>query len=369
MDFLEEALNDREANGTLRKLKYSQGLIDFCSNDYLGVARDPFILKEFRASVGSLSATTGSTGSRLLTGNNLLVEESEQNICDFFRSKSALYYSSGYAANVGLLSCVAGRTDTILLDELCHASLIDGARLSHATVTKFEHNDVAALENHIKKARGRVFVVVESVYSMDGDLAPLDAMASICGKNKAHLIVDEAHGAGVFGPKGEGVVVELGLQKEVFARIITFGKAFGYHCAAVLGNTSLKPYLINFSRSQIYSTAIPVHSALLIDSVLEWFRTNYKDQEIRSKCRLFQSLIKESSFSVISSESQIFSFLIPGKKQVKRVSEELIKRGFNVLPIMSPTVKEGTERLRISVHSFNTEDQMRALLNLLGALL
>src|SRR6185312_6797547 len=267
-DFLSRKLKEREEQGALRRLRLPVGNVDLCSNDYLGVVR--YGLLENGILDATLIADTpdahGSGGSRLLAGNYPLVEETERQIAVFHAAPAALIYNSGYDANLGLLSSVPQRGDVILYDSLSHASIRDGMRLSPAQVYAFAHNDLTELKIRLEKfsKMGNVFVVTESVFSMDGDMAPLVEMADLCRQYDAQLIVDEAHATGVVGPNGEGLVQELGLADECFARVHTFGKAVGCHGAAILGSTLLRDYLINFSRSFIYTTALPPASVRAI---------------------------------------------------------------------------------------------------------
>ena len=203
------------------------------------------------------SWNTGSGGSRLLAGNYPLIEKLEKSIASFHDAEAGLIFNSGYDANIGLLSCIALKEDTILYDQLIHASLRDGIRLGYAQSFSFEHNNPASLELRLKQAAGTVYVVTESLFSMDGDLAPLQEMAALCEQYNAKLIVDEAHATGIVGEHGEGLVQHLQLQSKCFARIHTFGKALGVHGAIVLGSSFLRSYLINFSRPFIYTTALP----------------------------------------------------------------------------------------------------------------
>ncbi len=210
LSHIEQKLSKRKAENAFRELKVNDDLIDFCSNDYLGFASEKEIhilenLPQF-----------GATGSRLISGNYELTEEVEQFLANFYKAESGLIFNSGYNANVGLFSCVAERTDTIIYDELIHASIRDGIRLSNANSFSFKHNDLNSLEDKIKNAKGNVFVAVESIYSMDGDKVSLRELVEICKKYNAALIVDEAHASGIFGEKGEGLVVQHNLESEVF---------------------------------------------------------------------------------------------------------------------------------------------------------
>ena len=247
-DFLQQKLNERKAQDAFRVLRVQEGKADFCSNDYLGIAHRQ-LLKE-----NGLSA--GSTGSRLLAGNWPIMERVEQEIAAFHQAEAALLFNSGYDANLGLLSSVPQKGDTIIYDQLSHASIRDGIRLSFAQAFSFAHNDLHDLQKKLQAATGNVFIVTESVFSMDGDTCALKELIAIAKQYNAHLIIDEAHATGVIGKRGEGLVQTEELQDQIFARIHTFGKAVGCHGAVVLGSAQLRDYLINFARSLIYSTAL-----------------------------------------------------------------------------------------------------------------
>lgn len=255
--FLTRLLDERRGQQSFRELRLPGDKVDFCSNDYLGLARNA----DVRACIHSLMAERhpahGSTGSRLLAGNYEWINDIEKDLANFHQAPAGLLYNSGYDANLGVFSCLGRKGDTIIYDQLIHASIRDGVRLSAAQSFSFLHSDVTDLEKKLKNASGHIFVAVESVYSMDGDLAPLTAIAALCGQYGAHLIVDEAHATGIIGNKGEGLVQQLQLTDACFARIHTFGKAVGCHGAVVLGSEILRDYLINFSRSFIYTTALP----------------------------------------------------------------------------------------------------------------
>ena len=270
-------LTRRKEDGLVRQLFPQSNLIDFSSNDYLGFAKSKDVFDLSKNEVSKVASHSlpfnGSTGSRLLTGNSSYAEDLEKFIANYHKAEAGLIFNSGYSANIGLISSVAGKDDVIFYDELSHASIYDGVRLSKAGSFPFRHNDLSHLEERLMffkashKKDSSCFVIVESVYSMDGDFAPLKEIAFLCDKYQADLIVDEAHATGIFGEKGEGRVVELGLEEKVFARVHTFGKALGCHGAIVLGSDTLRSYLINYARSFIYTTALPLHSLATIKCV------------------------------------------------------------------------------------------------------
>jgi 8-amino-7-oxononanoate synthase len=355
-DYIQQKLKKREDENALRTLKTNDGLIDFCSNDYLGFSSE----KEIHVLDEEL-ANYGATGSRLISGNHKLTEEVEEFLATFYQSESALIFNSGYNANIGLFSALPQRNDVIIYDELIHASIRDGIKLSNATSFSFKHNNLEQLEIKLKKATGNVYVAVESIYSMDGDEAPLEKLVEICNLYGAALIVDEAHAVGIFG-NGKGLCVELGLENDVFARIATFGKAFGTHGAAVLGNKLLRDYLINFSRAFIYTTALPLHSILTIRKAHNFLNHNLdRIEQLTENIEYFKKSIDNYQLSIVNSSSPIQCVIISGNDEVKKMATQIQKNGFDVRPILSPTVPLGQERLRICLHSFNTSEQINNL--------
>ena len=238
-------LNYRKEEGTLRSLSSFEGFIDFFSNDYLGFSN----LDYLHSKIG------GSKGSRLISGTSSFVLELEKSLAQKFNSESALIFNSGFDANLGLLSSVLQRSDIVIYDEFVHASIRDGIRLGNAKSYAFKHNSTLDLRTKLERFGKGVYVVIESLYSMDGDIAPLNDIVALCNEFEAYLIVDEAHSGGTYGKNGVGLISEFNLDHQIFAKIITFGKAFGCHGAVVLGSNLLIEYLINFSRPFIYTTA------------------------------------------------------------------------------------------------------------------
>ncbi len=362
--FLQQKLNERKEKNRLRELTYSKLSVDFCSNDYIGFARSEELRALIEIETSQLSNFThGATGSRLLSGNYPYTEETEQLIADFHGSATALLFNSGYDANVGLLSSIPQRGDTIITDELIHASLIDGARLSHAERFRFKHNDTKDLEQKLKNAKGICYVVVESIYSMDGDMAPLTEICELCLSYQANLIVDEAHAIGIFGDKGKGLVYQLALQNKVFARIVTYGKALGVHGAAILGSQTLRDYLINFSRSFIYTTSAPLHQIMAIKCAYQLLQQNDYQKQLIEKITYYNHLIENTSLYRIKSNSCIQTILFNSDLAAKNAASFLQSKGFDVRAILSPTVAEGQERLRICLHLYNTEKEIINLIH------
>ncbi|MFT5617753.1 MAG: 8-amino-7-oxononanoate synthase [Arenicella sp.] len=264
-----------------------------------------------------------------------------------------------------MLACLAQKGDTYITDELIHASLIDGIRLSYANRFRFRHNDLADLESKLQKATGTVFVVVESVYSMDGDCGKLVEISQLCEQYQAHLIVDEAHGIGIFGEKGEGLSQQLGLAEKCFARIYTFGKASGCHGAVVVGSENLRTYLINFCRSFIYTTALPLHSLASIRVSYQLMESAKSNREkLHELIAYFQiELAKSNKIQTITSQSAIQGIVVSGNENVSKVAHQLQQKNIWAKAIRSPTVPEGLERLRICLHSYNTKEEIDLLKN------
>ena len=251
-----------------------------------------------------------------------------------------------------------------LYDELIHASIRDGIRLSNAKSFKFKHNDLSDLQKKFSKCTGTVYIAVEAVYSMDGDSAPLKELASFSAENHCYLIVDEAHSNGVFGVKGTGLVQALALEKHIFARVHTFGKALGCHGAVVLGSQELRDYLVNFSRSFIYTTAASLHSIAVIQAAYQELNNTNAIAKLKTNIDFFKETLCKQNLqaSFIESNSPIQSCLFPGNSNVKEVAIQLLKKGFATKAILAPTVPQGQERLRICLHSYNTFEQIETLL-------
>ena len=368
-------LADREKQNAFRQLPASHNLIDFSSNDYLGYSRNERISKYASELLEERNImVNGATGSRLLSGNHELYFELEQKLCDFHEVEAALVFNSGYDANIGFFSSIPQRGDVVFYDEFIHASIRDGIKMGNAKSYKFKHNDIDDLKRKCNTERSRsvqeaeFYVVTESVFSMDGDSPDLQAMMKFCTSNNFHLVIDEAHAIGVYGKNGEGLVQEMGLQDEVFARIITFGKALGCHGAAILGGKILKNYLINFARSFIYTTGLPPHSiATIIAAYSNLTSSENLRQKLQEKILLFNLEVEQLAHKggFIKSNSAIHCCIVPGNDKVKSVSKKIRDSGFDVRPILSPTVPKAKERLRFCVHSYNSTKEIKEVLRLL----
>jgi 8-amino-7-oxononanoate synthase len=337
-------LNERIEEGTIRSLSRFEDSIDFCSNDYLGLARF--------SPVGERTIL-GSTGSRLISGNSREAIECEMFISQHFKTEAALVFNSGYDANLGFFGAIPQKGDTVIYDQLIHASVRDGIRLSHARSLSFEHNSLEDLEKKLRLGEGTRYVAIESLYSMDGDLSPISVIAALCKKYGAYLIVDEAHAAGVLG---KGLVDELGLSDLVFARLITFGKAYGTHGAVIVGPKILKDFLINFARSFIYTTALPPSTYQLMQQRCMQDLIEVQDQLQERISRFRSQMVHDMLVSDARSPIQIVQVGTVGR--TKEMADRLQRLGFAVKPIFSPTVPKGKERIRICLHAFNTQDEI-----------
>lgn len=350
----QEALDKRKTEQTLRILKPQSEGIDFYSNDYLGLARNNelqnLLLKQVNENPHLLS---GSTGSRLISGNSTEVVETEKFISKEHQSESALLFSSGYNANLALFSTLPDRHDTIIVDEKIHRSVHDACKMSHARKLKFKHNDVEDLERILKKQNGNCYIAIESLYSMDGDFAPIQKIAEIVKKYNAFIIVDEAHAFGIFG---YGLVEKHQLKTQVLATVITYGKALGSHGAAILCDEIIKSYLVNFASPFIYTTAAQDIQWRSIKTGYEFLKAS-KDTSVKLQRNI--KIFHQQNIKTPSSEdSPIQAALVSDNNRLKDLQATLLNEGFLTYAVFSPTVKEGTERLRVCLHSFNTEDEI-----------
>ncbi|CEN44581.1 Alpha-oxoamine synthase [Capnocytophaga canis] len=367
-EHIHKKIADRKADNAFRTLKNNLFTIDFFSNDYIGFASSKAIHAEVEKILAEQKWQHGATGSRLLSGNHSLYEVAENEITKFHNSESALLFNSGYDANVGFFSCIPQRNDIMLYDSYIHASIRDGISLGLTKSYKFKHNDLSDLEKLLKKfssSKQTTFVATESVFSMDGDSPDLLKMTELCEQYEAFLIVDEAHALGVFGQFGCGLVQHLGLENRVFARIVTYGKALGCHGAAILSSGVVKDYLINFARSLIYTTAMPPQSVAHIVAGYRQLKKTTHIKKLQENISLFKNTLEKhkKNYSFIHSDSSIQAMIVSGNDFVKSVAEQLQNKGFGVMPILSPTIPKGEERLRICLHSFNTEEEILNLVN------
>ena len=365
-DFLEQ----RKENNLYRKLQNTNNLIDLSSNDYLGLSRSAFIRQQVELDYKNFQFhKSGATGSRLLNGNSALFEEVEALLAKTHHAEAALLFNSGFDANVGLISTLIRPNDAIFYDELVHASIYQGMKLSGAKLIPFKHNNYIDLEEQLKTIKGFEvgFIITESLFSMEGDKADLRKLAEFASAYKMELVIDEAHATGLFGSKGSGLCNEAGIEDKCLARIYTFGKAIGSHGAVVVGSLKLKEYLINFSKNFIYSTALETHNLLCVKHTYFYLQNNINQLDSLFKLnKYFIERAKElkDKFEVCG-EGPIFGILVSGNKLCKDLAVYLQKHNLDVRAIVSPTVPKGQERLRIILHSYNMPAEIDRLFSLL----
>lgn len=364
-------MEDAKQNDWFRKLPVFNNKIDFSSNDYIGFAKSETIFKNTHAYLLENEIfQNGATGSRLTSGNHSLFQITENNIAVFHDTAAALIFNSDNDANIAFFSAVPQENDVILYDELCHASIKDGVSLSKAKSVKFVHNDFEDLEHLILKFQeATIYIVTETVFSIDGDSPNLEELVALSEKYNSYLILDEANALGVFGEKGEGLCQLLNLQDKIFARIVNFGKGLGCQGAAILGSIELKEYLINFVNNFISATALSPHAVATI-------LTAYQQLEIETESikKLRQNIVffnqQKNLLGLkpmfVHSKSSVHSAILPHYKDVRELAHQLHDKGFDVQSVLSPIVPEGQERLRFSLHSYNSEEEIREGLELLS---
>ena len=314
----------------------------------------------------------GATGSRLISGNHPALTALESRIARHHGHPAALLFPSGYVANLGLLSALLRRGDVLLYDELMHASARDGLRLGQARTFRFRHNDVADLKEQLARHRGdgQTFVLTEGRFSMDGDLAPLTEIAAVCTQANARLLVDEAHSGGLEGDRGAGLVAALGLQDQTLATVITYGKAFGSHGAAVLGSSDLRDYLINVCRPFIYSTAPPPGQTTDISRAYDRMEALHAERlaALRTNIEYFRKAVTAAGLAdhLPPVDGPVQPLRLPGNEAVMVAEAACRDAGLLVKGIRSPTVAVGAERVRVCLHAFNTSSEIEALVTVLA---
>ncbi len=370
---IKQTLDARHKSGNYRVLGGIHELIDFTSNDYLGLARSSIIKEAVRHRTDDIGIRNGSTGSRLLSGNYSLIEELEELLSRIFDAEACLVFNSGYVANLALHATLASKGDSIMYDQFAHVCIKEGAAMSRASSFPFYHNDPNDLENRLRRAEGRSIISVESIYSMDGDECCLDDLISLSQRYEAPIFIDEAHSTGVMGRSGNGYACSKRKQEEIFARIYTFGKAIGSHGACVCGSRSLIEYLKNFAAPFIYTTAMSPHNVLTVMEAFYYLREKGEQLQLQlnENIQQFKKLIKVYGLEWmqvgINSDSAIQPLIVSGNEEIKRTSAQLFDENFDIRPILSPTVRKGAERLRVCLHAYNTPEEIEALLRILSA--
>lgn len=337
---------------------------NFCSNDYLGLASHDDIALAFKQGVDTYG--TGSGASHLISGHSKAHRDLEEQIADFTHRPRALLFSSGYMANLGVLGALLGRGDLVLEDYLNHASLLDGGLLSRAKFQRFKHGDTEDLETKLGQAdNARKLVVTDGVFSMDGNLAPVEELSTVASRNNAWLMVDDAHGFGVLGKSGAGLIEQHNLSVDQVPILMgTFGKAFGTYGAFVAGSQALIETLIQFSRSYIYTTATPPALAVATSASLKLVRTEqWRRDKLNKLISRFRQGAAQIGLKLMDSNTAIQPVLFDSDQQVLQASKKLLQDGFMVGAIRPPTVPAGTGRLRITLSANHSEQQVDALLD------
>jgi 8-amino-7-oxononanoate synthase len=348
---LQAGLRDLESRSQRRTLVEITG-VNLCSNDYLGLADNPS-LKQSVVEAVAKAARIGGTGSRLLSGHATVWNEVEEEFAAFAGSEAALYFNSGYAANIGLLTSLANKNDVIFSDALNHASIIDGIRLSGARKLIYSHRDLNALESSLKENQskpGRKLIVTETVFSMEGDVVPLDAIVALAEKYGANVIVDEAHATAVHGPEGRGIAAQFLANGRILAAMHTCGKALASAGAFVCGTAVLREHLMNHARTFIFGTAMPPYMAEQIRAALRLAAgMNTEREELLSSSQIFASCLQRDGWETLGTTTQIVPAVIGANDAAVSAAESLQRAGFAVRAIRPPTVPPGTARIRFSV--------------------
>jgi 8-amino-7-oxononanoate synthase len=344
----------------LRGLDVVKG-VNLCSNDYLGLSPDPR-LREAVASALTGGVPAGSTGSRLLSGNAEIWEQLESEIAQFMHSEAALYFNSGYSANVGVLSALIRPGDVVFSDAANHASIIDGLRLAGARKVIFPHLDMESLEGELRRVdsgAAQKFIVSESIFSMDGDRAPIADLVSVAERYGAELIVDEAHATGVLGPQGRGLVAAHGLTERVLVTVHPCGKAFAGMGCFVCCSEKLKQYLVNRARTFIFSTALPPYMAAQMRAAIRIVASADRERNNLATLSVFlRKRLREANCDIGRGDTQIVPVFLGENDRAVRFSALLNDAGFGVRPIRPPSVPAGTSRLRISLHAKLSTDML-----------
>jgi 8-amino-7-oxononanoate synthase len=368
---IEERLDDLRERGLYRRMKVVSGpqgprvLLDgkpvllLCSNNYLGLADHPRVREA--AAEAAMRYGAGAGASRLVSGNMTIHRRLEEQLADFERAESCLLFGSGYLANAGVVSALAGEGDVVFSDALNHASIIDGCRLARADTFVYDHLDMGHLEWGLRQAEGRgSLIVTDGVFSMDGDVAPLAEIAGLAQRYDVRVLVDEAHGTGALGPDGRGAVAAAGLEDEIDVIVGTLGKSLGSYGAYVCCERSLAKYLINSARTLIFSTALPPPAVAAAMAALGLLREQPRRVEkLQRNGRVLREALVSHGLPVGPSETQIIPLIVGDAAETVRASERALERGVFAQAIRPPTVPEDTSRLRLAVMASHTRSELR----------
>jgi 8-amino-7-oxononanoate synthase len=374
-DFIQDELQALKNASLYRRLRSVEGeqgptltvdgqeVVNFSSNNYLGLANHPALREAAKDAIDRYGC--GSGASRLISGNMTLHEELEAKLAQLKGTESALVFNSGFQANVGIISTLIGQGDAVFSDALNHASIIDGCRLSRAQVYVYGHADLQQLEDCLKQASAcrRKLIVTETLFSMDGDEAPLEKIVDLAEKYNAFLMVDEAHATGIYGPDGAGVVAKLGLGGRVLVQMGTLGKALGGFGAYVAGSARLRDLIINRCRSFVFTTSLPPAVMAMAIAALDIVkREPERRRRLWENCASLQSGLKALGYTISNGQSQIMPLMVGDADECMRLSEQLLGRGVFAQGIRPPTVPPGTSRLRITVMATHSSEHLQRAL-------
>ena len=367
-----KAIDQRKKEDAFRSLSLKNYIVDFYSNDYLGLAHNSQQREYAQTLLSREPQYNGSTGSRLLSGNYPLIEKAEEQLAAFHQAPKGLIFNSGYDANVGIFSSIPLKGDVVLYDQYIHASIRDGLQLTNAQSFKFKHNSLEDLREKLERFSGKyttIYIATEAVFSMDGDIPNLKEMVALSKQYQAYLIVDEAHSVGVFGERGEGLCQQLGIADEIFLRLITFGKGIGAHGAIALAQEPVIDYLINFARSFIYTTAPSPESIALVMASYKLLPELKERKVLQERIAFFKEKIPSfpstEQVYFMDSQSSIQGLIVKDTQRLRNLSSLLQTQGLGIKPIYAPTVPKGEERLRICLHSFNSQAEIEQLFSLI----
>ena len=375
---LKQRLADREANHLYRQRKVMespQGIevivdgksyINFCSNDYLGLASEPTVNDAFKKAIDKYG--TGSGAAHLVTGHSVAHHALEEELAEFLQRPHALLFSTGYMANLGVVSALTDRHDVVIEDKLNHASLIDAAQLSRASLERYAHADMSSLESILsKQSKGNRLVASDGVFSMDGDIAPVKQMSVLCDRHNALLMIDDAHGLGVLGQQGRGSLDHLGLNiNDVPILVGTLGKAFGTFGAFVAGSEELIETLIQDARSYVYTTALPPAVAEATRASLQRvIKDDWRREQLQSLIKQFKEGARQLGLELMPTDTAIQPLLVGSSEKALEISEYLRTKGLLISAIRPPTVPQGTARLRITLSATHKPGHVEQLLDAL----
>jgi 8-amino-7-oxononanoate synthase len=371
MNEIEERLRDIRGRGLYRRMRVVSGpqgprvLLDgrpvllLCSNNYLGLAYHPTVREA--AAEAAMRYGAGAGASRLVSGNMTIHRRLEEQLAEFKRSEACLLFGSGYLANVGVVSALAREGDVVFSDRLNHASIVDGCRLARAETFVYEHGDVEQLESGLRRAGGRgSLIVTDGVFSMDGDVAPLEEIVELAQRFDARMMVDEAHATGAVGPGGRGSVADAGLEGEVDLVLGTLGKALGSYGAYVCCEGAIARYLVNTARTLIFSTALPPPSASAALAALELLRAHpHRVERLQRNGEVLRAALQADGVRTEPSETHIVPVVIGDPEAAVAASERLLEQGIFAQAIRPPTVPAGSSRLRLAAMASHTARELR----------